>query len=129
MRTFETGATRDSDDNKLDFEGFLSPWALTRYAEYMHEHRVQADGTMRSSDNWQSGIPIDVYMKSMWRHFITVWGNHRAGIDNEDDICALLFNAMGMLHEKVQKRILITNSLPYRQIEIVKNGTDNGSVV
>ena len=62
MREFETGATRDTNDGKLDFEGFLSPLALVRYAEYMNKNRIQADGKVRASDNWQKGIPREVYM-------------------------------------------------------------------
>ena len=53
MRTFDTGATRDSDNDKLDYEGFLSPLVLRRYAEYLHKHRKQSDGKIRTSDNWQ----------------------------------------------------------------------------
>ena len=104
MRTFTSGATRDSDDNKYDFEGFLSPLVLERYAEYMHTHRKQADGKMRDSDNWQKGIPVSAYMKSMWRHFMAVWKGHRLGQVNQEDVCALLFNVMGMLHELLVKR-------------------------
>src|SRR5262249_20215749 len=58
-RIFKTGATRDTDTGKLDYEGFLSPLVLKRYAEYMHQHRVMKDGAMRASDNWQRGIPLD----------------------------------------------------------------------
>jgi hypothetical protein len=110
-RAFATGATRDLDDNKLDFEGFLSPLVIERYAEHMHVARKMPDGTMRSSDNWQLGIPITVYMKSMWRHFFAVWKLHR-GLkvtevvrgetivkDIETELCALRFNVDGMLHE------------------------------
>lgn len=107
VRTFETGANRDVDEGKLDFEGFLSPTVLKRYAEYMHKNRTLRDGSLRDSDNWQKGIPIDVYMKSMYRHFFDVWSNHR-GIETHDDkitnLCALLFNAMGMLHEELKKK-------------------------
>ena len=106
IRTFETGATRDTDEGKLDYEGFLSPWALEAFAEYMHHHRIQSDGELRPSDNWQKGIPMDAYMKSMWRHFMSVWMAHRVGewddgaqADLERDLCALLFNVQGMLHE------------------------------
>ena len=99
MRKFDTGATSDSDSEKLDFEGFLSPIVLERYAQYMHKHRKQADGSLRDSDNWQKGIPKDVYMKSMWRHFFAVWKSHRSGSVSKDDLCALLFNVMGYLHE------------------------------
>ena len=115
VRTFPSGATRDTDANKLDFEGFLSPLAIQEFAEYMHTNRVQSDGTLRSSDNWQKGIPLDAYMKSMWRHFFAVWDKYRAGqrqLPPQDDasdkqienLCALLFNVQGMLHEMVKLR-------------------------
>ena len=68
MRNFETGATRDSDVGKLDYEGFLCPLVLERYAQYLHKHRQTANG-MRDSDNWQNGIPRDVYIKSASMHF------------------------------------------------------------
>ncbi len=107
MRTFDTGATRDSEDGKYDWEGFLSPLALDRYGRYMHKHRIQADGKTRASDNWQRGIPVAAYMKSMWRHLFDVWSHHRGwrqvtteSID--DALCGIIFNAMGMLHARVQ---------------------------
>lgn len=106
MRQFETGATRDTEEGKLDYEGFLSPYALTAFAKYMDDNRVQADGSVRDSDNWQKGIPSDVYMKSMFRHFMEVWSLHRkprTGIDYSPEmtkaLCALLFNVQGYLHE------------------------------
>lgn len=102
MRTFQTGATRDNDNHKLDYEGFLSPLAIEEFAKYMHKNRLQADGKLRDSDNWQKGIPIDAYMKSMWRHFFNVWKAHRNNQDNIEDLCALLFNVQGMLHEKLK---------------------------
>jgi hypothetical protein len=104
MRSFQTGATRHSDEGKLDFEGFLSPYALEAFARYMHHHRVQADGMLRSSDNWQKGIPKDAYMKSAWRHFFAVWKQYRAtGEVSEEDLCALLFNVQGLLHEATKR--------------------------
>lgn len=109
MRNFESGATRDSDSDKFDYEGFLSPEVLKRYAAYMHEHRKQADGQLRDSDNWQKGIPRTVYMKSMWRHFMDVWTIHRRMSFFDGDyrllneaLCALLFNVMGYLHEQLR---------------------------
>jgi len=104
MRKFESGATRDDDKSKLDFEGFFSPSVLNRYAEYMNKHRKQADGKLRDSDNWQKGIPLAVYMKSGYRHFFDWWANHRnvtsvVKDDVEESLCALLFNTMGYLHE------------------------------
>lgn len=100
VRVFDTGATRDTDEGKLDYEGFIDPSVLKRYAEYMHVHRVQSDGTLRDSDNWQRGIPKSAYMKSMFRHFMDAWLFHRGRYvqaDFEDVLCAIIFNAMGYL--------------------------------
>ncbi len=104
IRTFDTGATRDQEDNKFDYEGFLSPLALTRFAAYMHKNRVQSDGSTRASDNWQKGIPLSSYMKSLWRHLMTVWCHHRkvpaADCEGmEEALCGVIFNAQGYLHE------------------------------
>lgn len=107
MRIFATGATRNTDVDKLDFEGFLSPLVLFRYAEYLHQHRIQADGQLRDSDNWQKGMPKDVYIKSLHRHFINLWLHHRGfgtyeSID--DALCAIMFNTMGYLFEVLKSK-------------------------
>lgn len=107
LRQFHTGATRDTDEGKLDYEGFLSPAVLKVYAEYLHKHRVMCDGSVRDSDNWQQGIPLDVYMKSGCRHFMEWWGMHRAHKSEteamEDALCGVMFNAMGYLFELLRK--------------------------
>jgi len=106
VRKFETGATRDLDASKLDFEGFLSPLVLARYAEYMHANRMTAEG-LRESDNWQLGIPKSAYMKSGWRHHFAWWSAHRGEPTHEDietAICGVLFNASGYLHEILKAR-------------------------
>jgi hypothetical protein len=108
-RTFGTGATRDLDANKLDFEGFLSPLVLERYAEHMHKARKMPDGSVRDSDNWQLGIPVGAYMKSLWRHFFDVWKTHRGYAtvsDIETELCGVLFNANGMLHEILKAKLV-----------------------
>lgn len=103
MRHFDTGATRDDDQNKYDYEGFISPFVLERYAAYMHEHRKQADGKLRDSDNWQKGIPIKQYMKSLMRHVVEAWMIWRNGQakrkEFEDVLCAIMFNVQGILFE------------------------------
>lgn len=107
IRKFDTGATRDSDKDKLDYEGFLSPIVLRRYAQYMHKNRFQSDGSLRDSDNWQKGIPLDAYMKSGWRHFMDWWLSHRKQPSREgieEALCGLLFNTMGYLHELLKSR-------------------------
>ena len=108
MREFATGATRDDDDAKIDFEGFLSPLVIRRFGQYMSKHRLQADGKLRDSDNWQRGIPKDQYIKSLFRHFVDVWLHHRHGNEPwfnttflEDALCAILFNVQGYLHEQL----------------------------
>jgi hypothetical protein len=106
MRVFDTGANRDLDDSKLDFDGFLSPLVVERFAQYMHKNRHTANG-LRDSDNWQKGIPIDVYRKSGWRHWFECWQLGRAGVSGEvleDALCALLFNVQGWLHELLKVR-------------------------
>lgn len=106
MRKFLTGATRDNDDTKNDYEGFLSPIVIERFGNYMTKHRYQADGKVRYSDNWQKGIPKDAYMKSMWRHFLSLWKVHRGYKDEdiEDSLCAIIFNAQGYLHEHLKHK-------------------------
>ena len=112
MRYFSTGATRDVDDNKLDFEGFLDPDVIQRYGEFMHIKRYQEDGKLRSADNWQKGISRDDYMSSLWRHFMDAWTLHRGHevtdpkgnpVDMESALNGVLFNAMGYLFEELRK--------------------------
>jgi hypothetical protein len=113
IRTFSTSATRDKDTNKYDYEGFLSPLVIREYGRYMHEHREQTDGTLRASDNWQKGIPLPVYIKSLWRHFHDLWTLHRGyravdfdgnEVKLEDALCGILFNTMGYLHEILREK-------------------------
>lgn len=107
VRVFETGANRDVDTNKYDYEAFLSPLVIRAFGEYMHKNRQLKDGTLRPGDNWQLGIPKDAYMKSAWRHFHDVWMLHRGYdawnqdsdyIDIKEALCALMFNIQGYLH-------------------------------
>ena len=101
IRQFKTGATRDTAEGKLDFEGFMSPIVLLRYAEYLDKHRQQSDGTFRGSDNWQGLFGNEhesVCMKSLSRHYMDVWLIHRGFIKRareslQDALCAIIFNA------------------------------------
>jgi hypothetical protein len=104
VRTFGSGATRNIDATKLDPEGFLSPLVLWRFAEYMGRNRLQADGSVRASDNWQKGIPLDAYAKGLSRHTLDALAARRGlpmryGETLEDELCAVLFNAAGWLFE------------------------------
>ena len=104
IRQFDSGATRDTDQGKLDPEGFLNPLVIKRYCEFMNKHRVQSNGELRPSDNWQLGIDKSAYAKSLWRHFLDFWLHHRGYSeytveDLENSLCAIIFNACGYLHE------------------------------
>ena len=112
LRKFETGATRDTGKGKLCYEGFLSPIVLKRFAQYMHKHCVQKDGTPRAPDNWQAGLPKTVYIDSGLRHFMDWWMLHRGytidePYDIEEVLCALLFNVQGYLHEHLKSKLPI----------------------
>ena len=113
VAVFESGATRNSDGHKYDFEGFLCPAVLERYGQYMHANRKQADGTLRASDNWQKGIPQPKYMSSLVRHTMDLWRlwdgwsvvdkDSGEKCDLETLCCAVMFNVMGLLHEELKK--------------------------
>ncbi len=107
IRKFESGATRNDDSNKLNFEGFLHPLVLQRFGVYMHGHRYLEDGTLRRGDNWQSGIPKESAIDSGLRHVIDWWLEHRgyesdAGI--EDALCGVLFNVQSYLLTVLQEK-------------------------
>lgn len=108
FRTHPTGASRDLDDGKPDFEAMLSPLVLECYGAYMTRKRRMADGTLREADNWKKGMPLAWFIKSGWRHMIDWWKHHRKeGVTTEtleDTLCALLFNVSGFLHETLKAK-------------------------
>lgn len=106
-RVFATGAVRDTDEGKMDYEGFLSVLSLEAYAAYMDVNTVMADGTRRNSDNWQKGIPIETYRKSWFRHMFDAWKQWRGlGSDTDEGelgaLCGSLFNNFGIIHERMK---------------------------
>lgn len=107
IRKFDTGATRNSEDGKLDFEGFLHPLVIQRFSLYMNKHRYLEDGTIRASDDWSKGIPKESAIKSGLRHFMDLWLEHRGyesreGI--EDALCGVLFNVQSYLLTVLQEK-------------------------
>lgn len=115
LRGFDTGATRDTAEGKLSYFGFLSPIVLKQYAKFMNMNRLQSDGKLRDSDNWQNGIPIPVYFESEGRHHMEFFEMARVyeHLDRNDKIemigsaCGLLFNVMGFLHEFLKTNPLV----------------------
>jgi len=106
MRVFATGATRDSNEHKPDYKGFLSTKAIKRFGAYMMKHQVQADGSLRSSDNWKKGIPIPAYVESLVRHTIDFLDAYESGrLEEADELaCAIMFNNQGYLHEREKEK-------------------------
>ena len=114
MREFATGATRDDATTKPDYRGFFSPAVLKRFGEYMLGHQIQADGKLRASDNWKKGIPQQEYLSSLLRHVVDLWAQLEAlerGAQNplseyhiQELLCATLFNAQGLIHERLLGR-------------------------
>lgn len=105
VRQFETGATRDVEAGKPDYEAFLSPLVIEAYGQYMNACRDTAAGR-RPGDNWQLGIALPAYMKSGWRHFFDWWKGHRAHdpeVELVIPLLAVIFNASGYLHELLKK--------------------------
>ena len=122
--TFKTGATRDGDLDKLDYEGFFSPLVLERFAQYMHACRKLPDGTIRDADNWQLGIPKWRYVKSLVRHTLDLWRGwrstrHEPGYVDQTLACAIMFNVMGLLHESLREQAPV----PTLEAQIILNET------
>lgn len=115
VRTFDSGAIRDTDEGKLDYVKALSPIVLRRYVQYLDKHRLLPDGSYRDFDNWKSGdgIPQEIYHSSGGRHFFDTWlltegyateDNH-GSVDLEDSLCAQLFNIQGRIKEILEVRL------------------------
>jgi hypothetical protein len=118
IRTFDSGATRDTTEGKLSYVKALSSIVLQRYVQYLDKHRLQPDGSMREFNNWKKGIPEDTYFDSLGRHFVAAWllkegfpaeDNH-GPVNIEDSLCAIIFNSMGWLHEILKDRKENANS-------------------
>jgi len=107
---FETGAYRDGQIGKPDYEGYISPLVIKGFGKYMLKHQNQSNGIMRESDNWQKGIPKEAYIKSMIRHQQDLWMEWRGyksrdGLD--EAMYGLMFNIMGFIFETEKERLLL----------------------
>jgi len=80
----------------------------------MHEHRRQADGEIRDSDNWQKGMTLSQYMKSLLRHTFQLWRLHRGykvydyddghEITVEEACNGVFFNIQGYQYETLKRQ-------------------------
>lgn len=97
IRNFSTGAVRDTAEGKPRM-GLLPLDLLRRVA--MH-YTKGAD--KYEADNWRLGQPKDTTMDSLLRHLYA----YRAGMDDEDHLSAVIWNALSMMH--VDENLLDTN--------------------
>jgi hypothetical protein len=123
---FTTGATRSTAEGKIDYEGHINPEVLAIFGDYMSRHRVQRDGKLRASDNWQKGIPIPNYIKSLIRHTMELWRMYRGyPVVNPDSgehftfrdvCCAIMFNIMGLILELNRLQAIGDQTTPFDRI-------------
>ena len=109
MRKFSSGATRNDDSGQPMYAGFLSPLVVQEFGAYMHRHRLQADGQIRSSRNWRKGMTTESYEESLMRHAVDAWlilegFPTKAREDLAAALCGIMFNASGLLHEFILQR-------------------------
>ena len=112
LRNFDTGAIRDNDDSKINYQGALSPLVLEAYGAYIQKHSLLPDGTRRNNKNWQNLFGTheehrQVCIESAWRHFIDLLMEHD-GYDSRDGldeaIGGLLFNIQAYWFSVLKER-------------------------
>ena len=107
-KVYSTGAFRSSSVDKIDYDGILSPYALEAWSRYLLWCSYLDNGDRRTSDNWQKGMSLIDYRKSLWRHLVDVWRILRGYPPQTKETnlvwacAATLFNINGILHEAIK---------------------------
>lgn len=107
VTTFETGAVRGTQEGKPDFVSTISWTAFNRYARYMTKQ-----GEKYGGGTFKKGIPAESYERSLVRHVDKYMRNKYENGKDEletDHLCAILFNAFGLIHEEEQSKLKSTN--------------------
>lgn len=94
------------DYGKIDPEAAICPLTLEAYLEYKVFCRAMSDGSTRPDDNWQKGMPTETYMKSLWRHMLEIWKQHRGHRGDAAfpiAAAAAMFNIQGLLHNYLKE--------------------------
>jgi hypothetical protein len=87
---FRSGAVRDSQDGKPRPD-LVSPFAMLRLGAWCQK------GARHYGDrNWEKGMPISRCLASLERHLY----KFKLGMDDEDHLAAIAWNAMAMLHNE-----------------------------
>lgn len=90
MQEFDTGAHRDSQENKGRFD-LIPTLALRRLA--IHYER---GAKLYGENNWQKGMPLRRFLDSAIRHLIQCL----EGKEDEDHAAACLWNMCGFMYTK-----------------------------
>lgn len=90
-RVFESGAKRDSNENK-PFIHNLKGYTRQRFGYHMTK------GALKYGDgNWTKGMPTDQYLESVDRHL----ASYMEGDRSEDHLSAIIFGVQGcMINEQ-----------------------------
>ena len=101
-QTFNTGAVRDTDDNKSRPD-LISPFMLERLGLWM-----KAGADKYGEHNWMKGLPVSRCIASLYRHLIS----YMQGDRSEDHLMGVIANAGFIAHfEEMVRRGLLHPSL------------------
>jgi len=103
VRSFSSGAIRDSEESKEDYTETISWTAFKRYAQYMTGKKAKY-----GAGNFKKGIDISSYERSLLRHVQKYMSNkYEVGNTEKDDdhISAIIFNCFGILHEEEMNKL------------------------
>jgi hypothetical protein len=88
VRSFETGAIRDTSEGKPPME--LMPWDLM---DRLANHYGKG-ATKFGANNWRLGQPKSAVFASMMRHLIKYF----MGMEDEDHLAALVWGGFNLMH-------------------------------
>lgn len=92
MKKTAKGMKREDKTLKPNYLHYLPPHVLKRYGEHM-----LAGAKVHGSGNFlKGGYPEEEYLASAYRHLIAL-AEHDS---SEDHAAALMFNAIGFMHEQ-----------------------------
>lgn len=96
-RIFESGAQRDSNDNK-PFIHNLKGYLRQRFGYHMNL------GSNKYGDgNWEKGMPTNQYLESMDRHL----ASYMEGDRSEDHLSAIIFGINGIMQNEKNEGISV----------------------
>jgi hypothetical protein len=91
MRTFESGAVRDSNEGKA----FIH--CLMGYTRFRFGYHMSKNAKKYGENNFLKGIPTSAYLESLDRHLAA----YMSGDRTEDHLSAIIFACQGcMLNEE-----------------------------